>query len=89
VNYKIVWLALTTVAFAELGDKTQISTIILCAERGSPLLIFLGAIAAFATVNAIGIIVGHRLSKIVPKRMLSVLAGAVFLTVGAAFLVGI
>jgi putative Ca2+/H+ antiporter (TMEM165/GDT1 family) len=89
MNHKIVWLAFTTVAFAELGDKTQISTIILCADRGSPLVILLGAIAAFATVNAAGIIIGHKLSKIIPRRMVSIIAGAVFLTVGASFLIGI
>ena len=33
----------TTVFVAELGDKTQLATLLLSAQSGSPVLVFIGA----------------------------------------------
>ena len=38
----------TTVFVAELGDKTQLATLLLSAQSGQPLLVFIGA--AFALI---------------------------------------
>lgn len=73
-------------ALMELGDKTQFSVIALAVKYNSPLLIFLGMSAAFALLMGLGVLIGYRLMKLVPKRYLKIITSAVFLIFGLVFL---
>ena len=49
----------TTVFLAELGDKTQLATLLLSAQSGQPWLVFVGAALALACSSLVGVLVGR------------------------------
>ncbi len=73
-----------TVFLAELGDKTQLATM-LFASRPSVSLwtVFLGASAALLLSSAIAVAAGSVVSTIVDPKILSWIAGAGFVVIGA------
>ena len=53
----------TTIFIAELGDKTQIATLMLSAESGKPIIVFLGSSLALISSSVVGVLIGKWLSK--------------------------
>ena len=59
----------TTIFIAELGDKTQIATLMLSAESGKPIIVFLGSSLALISSSVVGVLIGKWLSqKITPSK---------------------
>ena len=59
----------TTIFIAELGDKTQIATLMLSAESGMPIIVFMGSSLALISSSVVGVLIGKWLSnKISPSR---------------------
>ena len=59
----------TTIFIAELGDKTQIATLILSAESGKPVIVFIGSSIALICSSLVGVLIGKWLSnKISPNK---------------------
>ena len=59
----------TTIFIAELGDKTQIATLMLSAESGKPIIVFVGSSLALVSSSLVGVLIGKWLSnKISPNR---------------------
>ncbi len=59
----------TTIFIAELGDKTQIATLMLSAESGKPIVVFLGSSLALISSSLVGVLIGKWLSqKISPSK---------------------
>ena len=59
----------TTIFIAELGDKTQIATLMLSAESGKPIIVFIGSSLALISSSLVGVLIGKWLStKIAPSR---------------------
>ena len=59
----------TTIFIAELGDKTQIATLMLSAESGRPIIVFLGSSLALISSSLVGVLIGKWLStKISPSK---------------------
>jgi len=57
-----------TIFLAELGDKTQLSTLLMSAESQSPWIVFAGSALALITTSALGVIVGSWIAnRIAPK----------------------
>jgi putative Ca2+/H+ antiporter (TMEM165/GDT1 family) len=61
-----------TIFLAEIGDKTQLSTLLMSAQSQSPWVVFLGSGSALVTTSLLGVLLGswmaNRLSpKIVEK----------------------
>jgi putative Ca2+/H+ antiporter (TMEM165/GDT1 family) len=77
----------TLVELMELGDKTQLSIIALSAESGEALMVFIGAIAAFAMIISIEVLLGGEIGKRVKKQYIRWGSGAVFLIFGIIFLI--
>ncbi len=76
------------IAFAEMGDKTQLSAITLAAKYDSPYLVFAGAILALASISLLGVFIGKKLCEIVPLSRIRIGAGAIFILFGLSFLAG-
>ena len=73
---------------AELGDKTQLATMLFAADKEvSKWTVFWGASAALVVATAIGVIAGTLLSEFINEKYLNYLAGAGFILIGAFTLV--
>lgn len=65
-----------TIFLAEIGDKTQVSTLLMSAEFHKPWIVFLGAGSALITTTLIGVLLGRWLSTRLSPRTLDVAAGS-------------
>ncbi|MCX8171562.1 MAG: TMEM165/GDT1 family protein [Candidatus Bathyarchaeota archaeon] len=74
--------AFSLVALMELGDKTQIFSIFLASQFGSPMLVLVGVMLAFTTITGIGVFLGHRILRAVPERFLRIGAAVTFILFG-------
>jgi len=73
-----------TVFLAELGDKTQLATVLFASNRqNTALAVFFAAAAALVASTAIAVAAVSALSHYVNTRHLSILAGAGFIVIGA------
>ena len=72
----------TTVFLAELGDKTQLATLLLSAQSGQPWLVFVGAALALISSSLVGVLVGRWLSRILPPERLEQMAGLLMVGLG-------
>ncbi len=64
-----------TIFLAELGDKTQVSTLLLSAEFHDPWVIFAGAGSALVATSLLGVVVGYWLAQHIAPRLLDKAAG--------------
>ena len=69
-NFTSIFLTtFTTIFIAELGDKTQIATLMLSAESGKPSIVFIGSSIALISSSLVGVLIGKWLSnKISPNK---------------------
>lgn len=75
--------AFITIFLAELGDKTQIATLLFAANKDhSKLVVFLGAALALVSTSAIGVLLGGALANFVDGKTLKIIGGVGFLVVG-------
>ena len=78
-----------TVFVAELGDKTQLATLLYAADASHPkLTVFLAAASALVLASALGVLGGALVSQLVSPRALQWIAGTGFIAVGAWVLLG-
>ena len=88
MDLKILTTVFTAVFIAELGDKTQLATLLFAADREvSKLTVFAGASLALVLASAIGVLAGGALAQHVDLRLLRYLAGAGFIAIGVWTLV--
>lgn len=73
----------TTVFIAEIGDKTQLATMLFASEaKVSKWVIFAGSALALTLAAGIGVLVGAQLEKFVSPKTLKVVAGIGFIAIG-------
>ena len=59
-----------TIFLAEMGDKTQLVTLLMSAESQSPWIVFLGAAIALISTSLLGVLIGYWLAKkLSPKTL--------------------
>ena len=68
-----------TILLAELGDKTQLTTLLLSAQSHAPWIVFAGAGSALVATSLLGVLLGRWLAQRVPPRTLEVAAGGLLL----------
>ena len=81
------WLAVflttaTTVFLAELGDKTQLAALLLAAESGRPVVVFVGASLALICSSLVGVLLGRWLSTVMAPNQLERAAGLLMVALG-------
>ena len=79
--------AFITVFLAELGDKTQLATLMLAAQSNHPWQVFLGAGAALMTSSLLGVLLGQWLARVLPPKLVKQAAGVLMVALGIIFCV--
>ncbi|UCD12077.1 MAG: TMEM165/GDT1 family protein [Nitrospinaceae bacterium] len=83
MEWKILGTVFATVFIAELGDKTQLATLLFAADKEvSKWTVFIGASLALILTSAIGVAGGQILSQYVSEKHLHIIAGAGFIAIG-------
>ena len=83
MDLKTLAIVFATVFIAELGDKTQLATLLFAADREvSRWVVFFGASAALVLTSAIGVLAGGLIAQAVSPRHLSIAAGIGFIAIG-------
>ena len=83
MDLKLLLTVAVTVFLAELGDKTQLATLLFAAKSpGGLLTVFLGAAAALVVASAIGVLAGGLVASLVNPKYLTYAAGAGFIAIG-------
>lgn len=80
---KLIATVFSTVFMMELGDKTQLSTMLFSAKAvGQRWQVFFSAAAALVLATAIGVLAGSVITKFVSPKILNTVAGAAFIVLG-------
>jgi len=83
MDLKLFLTVFSTIFIAELGDKTQIATLLYASgPMNSKLTVFLGSACALVTASWIAVLVGSFLAQYVNFKYLSWAAGFGFICVG-------
>ena len=78
-----LWPIFVTVFLAELGDKTQLATLLFAADKSTNKVgVFVASAGALVLSSLIAVLVGAQLSAYIPPRALKLLAGIGFIGVG-------
>jgi putative Ca2+/H+ antiporter (TMEM165/GDT1 family) len=83
MDFKLLLTVFASVFVAELGDKTQLATMLFAADREvSKLTVFAGASLALIVASGLGVLAGGVVSQYVSERVLQWVAGAGFIAIG-------
>ena len=75
-----LWSIFVTVFLAELGDKTQVATLLFAADpRLSRLGVFVASTGALALSSLLAVLIGGQLSSVLSPRLLKGIAGVIAL----------
>jgi putative Ca2+/H+ antiporter (TMEM165/GDT1 family) len=73
-----------SVFMAELGDKTQLATLLFASDRNlHPLLVFLAAAGALVVATGMAVLVGNYGARYLEMLPLKLIAGIGFIAIGA------
>ena len=83
LEYKVLITVFIAVFIAELGDKTQLATMLFAADKEvSKLTVFVGASMALIVASGIGVLAGGVISQYVSEKQLHYIAGIGFIGIG-------
>jgi putative Ca2+/H+ antiporter (TMEM165/GDT1 family) len=83
MDWNVLSTVFVSVFIAELGDKTQLATLLFAADKDvSKLTVFAGAATALIVTFAIGVAAGSTASEYVSEKALHYLAGIGFIAIG-------
>lgn len=86
--WKTVLTTFGLVFLAELGDKTQLATMLLAARSESPLSVFLGSATALVMSSLVGVLAGGIVTRLVPQHYIELGAGVAFVVLGLLLITG-
>ena len=83
MDLRVLATVFAAVFVAELGDKTQLATMLFASDKdASKLAVFAGASMALILSSALGVLAGTLLSQYVSERALNYAAGIGFVAIG-------
>ena len=78
----ILITSFSTIFLAELGDKTQLATLILSAQSGRPTVIFIGAALALISTSLLGVLIGQWIASNLPRQRFTLVSAIIMLSLG-------
>ncbi len=83
MDWRIFLTIFASVFIAELGDKTQLATMLFAADKEvSKYTVFFAASAALIVASALGVLVGSVMSEYINEKYLHYVAGVGFIAIG-------
>jgi putative Ca2+/H+ antiporter (TMEM165/GDT1 family) len=83
MDWRIFLTVFASVFIAELGDKTQLATMLFAADKEvSRTTVFLAASAALVVASGLGVLAGSVLTQMISEKILHYVAGAGFIVIG-------
>ena len=83
MDWKVFVVIFTTVFIAELGDKTQLATMLFATDKEvGRMTVFIAASAALIVASALGVLAGSLLSAYINEKILHYVAGVGFIAIG-------
>jgi putative Ca2+/H+ antiporter (TMEM165/GDT1 family) len=83
MDLKVLSTVFIAIFIAELGDKTQLATLLFAADKQvSKSTVFIGAAAALILTSAIGVVAGGTISRYFSEKALHIVAGIGFVCIG-------
>jgi putative Ca2+/H+ antiporter (TMEM165/GDT1 family) len=83
MDWKVFLTIFSAVFLAELGDKTQLATMLFATDKTvSKYTVFFAASAALIIASALGVLAGALLSEYINERFLHYIAGVGFICIG-------
>lgn len=87
-RYGVFGTALITFFLVEIGDKTQIATVVLAAQYQQFTAVVIGTTLGMMIANVPVVFLGERLARRIPVRLVRVIAAVIFFTLATATLLG-
>jgi len=81
-------IPLLAVGLAEMGDKTQLSVLLLSSRTREYAQLLAGIMLAFLLADGFAILVGSWVTNVIPVHLVKLVSGAVFILFGAMILRG-
>ena len=81
-------IPLIAIGLAEMGDKTQLSVILLSSRTREYIPLLAGVMLAFLITDGFAILIGSWMTGIIPLDLLKLISGGVFILFGALILRG-
>ncbi len=85
---KIIFTTFILVFLAELGDKTQLSTMLLASKTKSFVPVFIGSACALVLSSFLGVAAGGILNKYIPPLYIQIGSGISFILIGLLLVFG-
>jgi putative Ca2+/H+ antiporter (TMEM165/GDT1 family) len=83
MDLKVFFTIFVAVFIAELGDKTQLATMLFATDKAvSKYTVFFAASAALIVASALGVLAGSLLSEYINEKYLHYVAGVGFIGIG-------
>ena len=83
MDIKVLLTVFWTIFVAELGDKTQLATLLFASGKETHLMsVFAGATLALVVASGLAVFFGSFLSHHINPRVMAVIAGSGFIVIG-------
>ncbi|NLD48404.1 MAG: TMEM165/GDT1 family protein [Clostridiaceae bacterium] len=86
--WKTIFTTFFLIFLAELGDKTQLSTMLLASKSNSIWYVFIGSAIALILSSLVGVLAGSVINKYIPAIYIQTCSGIVFIIIGSLLIAG-
>ena len=88
MDWRVFLTIFVSVFIAELGDKTQLATMLFASDKEvNKWTVFLASASALVVAAAIGVLAGSVVSQYISEKALSMIAGIGFILIGGWVLI--
>ncbi len=87
--YGVFALTFVTFFLAEIGDKTQLATVVLAAKYPDLIQVVAGTTLGMLIADVPAVILGEKVAPNLPLRLIRIIAAGIFATLGVVVLMGV